>query len=66
MFSTLARILPSLCPIPGKSGLPPTPDEGLGDFVGSQAVAGSDQDKEKSGNFYFSGHRWSGPAGDQQ
>ena len=47
MFSTLARILPSLCPIPGKSGLPPTPDERLGDFVGSQAVAGSDQDKEK-------------------
>ena len=47
MFSTLARILPSLCPIPGKSGLPPAPDEGLGDFVGSQTVAGSDQDKEK-------------------
>ena len=47
MFSTLARILPSLCPIPGKSRLPPTPDEGLGDFVSSQAVAGGDQDKEK-------------------
>ena len=47
MFSTLARILPSLCPIPGKSELPPTPDEGLGDFVSSQAVAGGDQYKEK-------------------
>ena len=47
MFSTLGRILPSLCPIPGKSGLPPAPDEGLGDLVSSQTVAGSDQDKEK-------------------
>ena len=47
MFSTLARILPSLCPIPGKSGLPPASDEGLGDLVSSQTVAESDQDKEK-------------------
>ena len=47
MFSTLARVLPSLCPIPGKSGLPPAPDEGLGDLVSSQTVSGSDRDKEK-------------------
>ena len=47
MFSTVARIIPSLCPVPNKSGLPPVPDEELGDLVGKEAIAGGDQDKEK-------------------
>ena len=42
LFSTLAQVLPSLCPMSTKSGLPPKPNEEVGDLVGSQAIAGGD------------------------
>ena len=48
MFTTLTRVLPSLCPLPNKTGLPPKPNEDLGDLVGAQVVTGTEADKEKT------------------